>query len=283
MITLSKRLQAVASYVPHGSRLADIGSDHALLPVWLVQSRRLKSAVAGELNEGPYLAAAKQVREAGLVSSIAVRRGDGLEVLAPGEVDCVVIAGMGGSLIAQILQAGVDKLGHVGKSGGDGEIGDPDGFGQHGDVGKSDGVKRLILQPNVGADRIRQWLLEWSWLLIGEDIVEEDGKIYEILIAKKPGTQDSANELNKWLYRERRLSVEVVAGKETLLQMGPFLLDQASPVWRKKWQGELAKLERIAREAAQSAAATQSGKLARLHEEIRGIKEVLECMPTDTR
>jgi tRNA (adenine22-N1)-methyltransferase len=74
-----------------------------------------------------------------------------------------------------------------------------------------------------------------------------------------------------------------VAGKETLIKMGPFLLEQASPVWRRKWQGELAKLEGIAREAAQSTLAVQSGKLARLHEEIRGIKEVLECMPTDTR
>jgi tRNA (adenine22-N1)-methyltransferase len=268
MITLSERLQTVASFVPDGSRLADIGSDHALLPVWLMQVGRVRTAVAGELNEGPYLAAAKQVREAGLESSIAVRRGDGLEVLAPGEVDCVVIAGMGGSLIAHILQAGVGKLAGVGVSGGAGEAG---------------GVKRLILQPNVGADRVRQWLLDWSWVLIVEDIVEEDGKIYEILVAEKLGKLDSANEQNERLYRERRLAEGYVAGKETLLKMGPFLLEQASPVWRKKWQGELAKLEGIAREAAQSTLAEQSGKLARLHEEISGIKEVLECMPTDTR
>ncbi|MCC2684556.1 MAG: SAM-dependent methyltransferase [Paenibacillaceae bacterium] len=274
MITLSERLQAVASYVPYGSRLADIGSDHALLPVWLAQAGRVRSAVAGELNEGPYLAAAKQVREAGLESSIAVRRGDGLEVLAPGEVDCVVIAGMGGSLISQILQAGVGKLTGVDK---------PDGVGVSGGVGECGGVKRLILQPNVGADRVRQWLLDWSWVLIEEDILEEDGKIYEILVAEKPGALDRANEQNERLYRERRMADGYVAVKETLLKMGPFLLERASPVWRKKWQGELAKLEGIAREAAQSALAAQSGKLARLHEEMRGIKEVLECMPTDTQ
>jgi tRNA (adenine22-N1)-methyltransferase len=254
MITLSERLQTVASYVPDGSRLADIGSDHALLPVWLIQAGRIRAAVAGELNEGPYLAAVKQVREAGLEASIAVRRGDGMEVLVPGEVDAIAIAGMGGSLIARILQAGVGKL---------------------------VGVARLILQPNIGADRVRQWLLDRSWVLVGEDIVEEDGKVYEILIAEMPSRPSLASELNGALYRERRLAEGLVADRGILLKMGPYLLEQASLVWRKKWLGELAKLEGISREAARSRRAADSGKLARIQEEIRSIKEVLECMPMD--
>jgi tRNA (adenine22-N1)-methyltransferase len=256
MITLSTRLQAVASQVPAESRLADIGSDHALLPVWLVQAGRIRAAVAGELNEGPYMAAAKQVREAGLEASIAVRRGDGLAVLAPGEVDAIAIAGMGGSLIARILQDGAGKL---------------------------EGVARLILQPNVGADRVRQWLLDRSWVLIGENIVEEDEKIYEILIAEMPGTPSLASEMNDALYRERRLAEGLVADRGMLLKMGPYLLEQASLVWRKKWLGELSKLEGIAREASQSTQAARTGRFARIQEEIRSIKEVLECMPTDIR
>jgi tRNA (adenine22-N1)-methyltransferase len=256
MITLSERLQAVASRVPEGCRLADIGSDHALLPVWLVQAGRIRSAVAGELNEGPYLAAAKQVREAGLEELITVRRGDGLAVLAPGEADAIAIAGMGGTLIARILHAGASKIA---------------------------GVQRLILQPNVGADRVRQWLLDWNWVLIEEEIVEEDGKIYEILVAEKPAAPTRASELNRVLYRERRLAKGIVAGQELLIKMGPHLLERTPVIWRRKWQAELIKLESIALEAGKSAVAVRSGKLARLQEEIRVIKEVLECTPTDTQ
>ena len=106
MIKLSRRLQTIADQVTQGARVADIGSDHALLPVYLIQSGRCPSAIAGELNTGPFQAARKQTAEAGLKTVIEVRQGDGLSVLEPGEADTVTIAGMGGSLMADILEAG---------------------------------------------------------------------------------------------------------------------------------------------------------------------------------
>ncbi|SEM29353.1 tRNA (adenine22-N1)-methyltransferase [Mesobacillus persicus] len=155
---LSDRLAAVANYLPHGCRMADIGSDHAYLPCHMVKKGAVRFAIAGEVAEGPFQSAMKQVQLEGLTDRIVVRKGDGLEVIEPGEVDCITVAGMGGTLIASILESGKDKLGEVTK---------------------------LILQPNVGAMAIRRWLSANDWKLTSETILKEDGKIYEVLVADK--------------------------------------------------------------------------------------------------
>ena len=88
---LDKRLQAVASLVPQGSRLADIGTDHAYLPVWLVRNGAIASAVAGDIASGPCQAARATVAMYATADKIAVRQGSGLAVLAPGEAACLAI------------------------------------------------------------------------------------------------------------------------------------------------------------------------------------------------
>lgn len=253
-IKLSDRLQLLLEQVPEGSILADIGSDHALLPVAAVQSGRAASAIAGEVNAGPYEAAVRGVAEAGLGSRIAVRRGDGLEVLEPGEADCITIAGMGGSLIAAILERG-RKL------------------------GKLAGVKTLALQPNVGEDILRRWLLGNGWVLIAEHILEEDGKIYEILTAVPEG---EAALTNNELYSGCPLFGGKVEGdQELLLQMGPWLLQSPNPVFAAKWQGEIAKLETILAALSRSELETAEEKRSKVRLQIKRIREVLECLPKD--
>src|SRR5690606_28166691 len=121
--------------------------------------------------------ACQGVANAGLTSRIDVRRGNGLEVLRPMEADTVTICGMGGALIRSILETGYEQ-------------------------GKLEGVKQLILQPNVGEDTVRIWLLENDWLLQDESILEEDGKIYEVLHAVKG---DEAILFNERLYEGKEL------------------------------------------------------------------------------
>ncbi|MGE8206220.1 tRNA (adenine(22)-N(1))-methyltransferase [Heyndrickxia sp. NPDC080065] len=197
---LSKRLELVSSYILKDSTFADIGSDHAYLPCYAINKGLAKFAIAGEVVEGPYQTALQQVVEAGLETAISVRKGDGLEVIEPQEVDCITIAGMGGGLIASILERGKERL---------------------------SGVKRLILQPNIGAHHIRNWCLQNNWELNAEEILEEDGKIYEILVAEKID------------------STKAYTLSSADLLMGPFLRKQKNKAFIKKWTEELKQLQRI--------------------------------------
>lgn len=252
LIKLSERLTCIAEQVPTGARVADIGSDHALLPCCLVQKGQVDFAIAGEVNPGPLEAAKKQVREEGLEGSIQVRSGDGLAVIQPGEVNVITIAGMGGSLIVKILSAGAEQLA---------------------------GVERLVLQPNVGEDHVREWLIAEQWKLIDELILEEDGKFYEILVAVK--AQDAA-EHNEALFSWNPLhpyGVEI--GKEQLVRMGPYLLQGMNEAFGLKWVSEKQKLERIVHTLKQSDTDEARAKEQAFMDQIRQIEEVLACMLKD--
>ncbi|PKR79014.1 tRNA (adenine(22)-N(1))-methyltransferase TrmK [Halalkalibacillus sediminis] len=156
MVELSKRLQNVAEFIPVTTRkFADIGSDHAYLPCYICENNKNTRAIAGEVNQGPHDAALRQVQSAGLQDRIEVRLGDGLGVISPNEVDCVTIAGMGGTLISNILTEQVENL---------------------------SGVDRLVLQPNIDASSIRMFAKNFQWQIVNEKIFEDDGYIYEILV-----------------------------------------------------------------------------------------------------
>lgn len=245
---LSARLQQIADRLPAACRLADIGSDHAMLPVYAVQSGKATFAVAGEVNEGPFEAAKRKVAEAGLIGKVDVRKGDGLAVVAAGEVDTISIAGMGGALIASILTAGSDKLAEV---------------------------KKLVLQPNVGEDIVRRWLLANRWVLTDEVILEEDGKIYEILTA---AADPEAEALNKSLYRERALSDGTILTQELLLLMGPLLTEKPDEVWTRKWESEISKLDKIRKSVASSSQESSREKELELVRLTEQLKEVLACL-----
>ena len=105
MIRLTNRLSAAASLVRGGGSIADVGTDHAYLPVYLCQTGKIKRAVASDIGEGPLENAARTVERCGLSDRIGLRLSDGLAAYAPGEVDEILICGMGGELIAGILRA----------------------------------------------------------------------------------------------------------------------------------------------------------------------------------
>lgn len=105
MIALTPRLQAVADYVPANSRFADIGTDHAYLPVWLIQHDVIATALAADLRRGPLDRARSTAAQYGLTNRIRFHLADGLSSIPPNAADCVAIAGMGGEVIRSILAA----------------------------------------------------------------------------------------------------------------------------------------------------------------------------------
>lgn len=225
---LSKRLERVSKYIVPNGTLADIGSDHAYLPCYAIEQGLTSKAIAGEVVEGPYQSAKSNVAERNLSSHVDVRFGSGLSILSVGEVDSITICGMGGTLISQILDEGKGKL---------------------------SGSERLILQPNINAESIREWLKNNQWKLIAEDILEEDEKIYEILVAEK-GEVD-------------RLS-------ETDMLMGPFLIKEKNQTFIKKWSDELVHYRNILNrlETAQQNEKNEEKKVELIHK-ISLIESVL--------
>lgn len=166
---ISKRLELVASFVSQGAILLDVGSDHAYLPIELVKRGQIKSAIAGEVVEGPYQSAVKNVEAHGLKEKIQVRLANGLAAFEEtDQVSVITIAGMGGRLIARILEEGLGKLANV---------------------------ERLILQPNNREDDLRIWLQDHGFQIVAESILEEAGKFYEILVVEAGQMKLSASDV----------------------------------------------------------------------------------------
>ena len=158
-IRLSERLLSVASFVEQGSVVADIGSDHAYLPSYLIKEGIVEKAVAGEVAIGPFESAKNNVIRQRIMDQITVRLANRLAAVDENDrVDTITIAGMGGSLIATILTDGIENL---------------------------LGVKRIIVQPNIHAKGIREWATVNGWKIVNEKILKEDGKIYEVLVLEK--------------------------------------------------------------------------------------------------
>ncbi|MFV0558499.1 MAG: tRNA (adenine(22)-N(1))-methyltransferase [Enterococcus sp.] len=227
---LSRRLKRVGEFVPQGARLADIGSDHAYLPVALVLQEKISFAVAGEVVEGPYLSAQKQVRKSRVEEKITVRLANGLDAIEPtDEISAITIAGMGGTLIKQILEAGRAN-------------------------NRINGSERLILQPNVGERNVRLWLVQEGYQIIAEDILEENRKTYEIIVAE-----------------QQKLPKEYCAQE---LFFGPFLMQEKSAVFKAKWQREFAQREKVLAQLDGTQKEHQR-KIQELKEQIKWIEEVL--------
>lgn len=227
---LSKRLHRVGEFVPKNAILADIGSDHAYLPAYLVLNKQIKSAIAGEVVDGPFLSAKNLVAELNLSSTIDVRKGDGLAVISQEDnIDAVTICGMGGSLIRDILDRGF-----------------------HG--GNLSGNERLILQPNIGEKTLRTWLINHSYKIENEDIINENDKTYEIIVAIK--------------------TAEKIELSEEELLFGPFLVKEKNQIFISKWQQELKQAEYVLSQLEKSTKEV-SERLNETKEKIKLIKEVI--------
>lgn len=151
---LSLRLSAIADLVTEGNRLVDVGCDHGYLPVYLIQQKKIPSAIAMDVRKGPLSRAQEHIRQYGLEEYIQTRLSDGLEGLKAGEGDTLVIAGMGGPLMERILTDGRSVR---------------------------NSFSELILQPQSDIPHFRRFIQSEGWEITEEKMVEEDGKFYPMM------------------------------------------------------------------------------------------------------
>ena len=152
-IALQHRLRLLAEMTPPGGRLADIGTDHGYLPVWLLQEGRIPSAIAADVGAEP-LEHARRTAEEYETQGLDFRLCDGLSGIEPEETDTVVIAGMGGETIRDILRAA---------------------------PWAADGHHTLLLQPMTKVELLRRWLSENGYACRDERLVWDKGKLYVVL------------------------------------------------------------------------------------------------------
>ncbi len=254
MIQLSKRLQAVAELaagrMEHGGKsvadepertktleikcVADVGTDHGYLPIWLVEQGIAKRAIAMDVRTGPLQRAQEHIREHQLGAYIETRLSDGLAALHRDEAQVIVIAGMGGATMSGILEAGQAVI-------------SPDTI--------------LVLQPQSELYEFRRYLVTHDFRLLSENMVEEDGKYYPMMKVQKGcavlgDVRREDSEEPDDVRRENGKALDDVCGKdsageETLyyteqeLRYGSLLLRERHPVLKEFLQWQLKQKERI--------------------------------------
>ncbi|WP_024295252.1 tRNA (adenine(22)-N(1))-methyltransferase [Lacrimispora indolis] len=189
---LSRRLETIASFVPEGSRVADIGTDHGYIPIHLVQEGKAKHAIAMDVREGPLLRARAHIQEAGLQNYVEVRLSDGLLKLEQNEADCVVIAGMGGELMIHILEEGRDLW---------------------------ESISCWVLSPHSELDKVRRFLEEEAFFIWRETMIKEEGKYYSVMgVSRKPGAAAADGREISYRYGRGMLESKDPVLKEYLIK-----------------------------------------------------------------
>lgn len=231
---LSKRLSAVAALVTEGLRLADIGTDHAYIPIYLVSTGKIPGALAMDVNRGPLLRAEENIRLYGLEEKIKIRISDGLASLHAGEAESAVIAGMGGPLTIRILREGREKAA---------------------------GLKECILQPQSEIEKVRAFLLEEGFFFLREDMVEEDGKYYPMMKVKPPAACGACGGHGS------------AGWNEAELRYGKMLLEEKDPVLRNYLEREICIRKRIMAGLKNNGSEKAAARRRELEEELRIAEE----------
>lgn len=176
---LSKRLYAVAGLVTEGASVADIGTDHGYIPIYLIKKKIARKVIALDVRKGPLERARMHIIGHGLKGQIETRLSDGLKEVAPGEVDTMIAAGMGGGLVIHILKDSPEVTALI---------------------------TSFILQPQSEIEKVREYLNTHGFRIRQEKMVEEGGKYYPMMCAVHGDGEDY--EPYEYLYGKRLLEKE---------------------------------------------------------------------------
>ncbi|MBR5155896.1 MAG: SAM-dependent methyltransferase [Clostridia bacterium] len=215
-LRLNPRLLKIAQLIPDCKSLADIGTDHAYVPIFALLEGKVSSAIASDINRGPVQRAKENAKAFGLEDKLSLRLGPGLETVKPNEAETIIVAGMGGILISEILENSKEVV-------------------------KS--AKHLILQPMTAAKELREYLIGHSFTIQKEVLVSEDDKIYNILcvdvggrseysqkeLILGKGLEDTAPELYSRYFKniERKLKIRIAGLKSSGLKENQDLAKEA--------------------------------------------------------
>ncbi len=196
-MNLKGRLYLIANKVPKCEMLADIGTDHAFVPIYLVMEGKCKKGIASDIRKGPVEIARRNINTYGLGDKIETRIGAGLEPIDDENVDVVVISGMGGELIIRILKD---------------------------DLEKAQRAKTMIIQPMTAISEVRKWLLSNGFSIYDEELIAEGRRIYTVICTKWTGTVEKIDYVHSLI------------GKKLIEKKDPLLNDYIDQRISKLWK-----------------------------------------------
>lgn len=241
-IRLSCRLSAVAAMVTPGSRVVDVGTDHAWLPLWLIRHGVAKEALAMDVRPGPLSRAKDHIAAFDMQDHIRTRLSDGLSAYKPGEGDTLILAGMGGPLMERILREGGEA---------------------------SFSFREWILQPQSDVPHLRRLLSGAGLTADKEDMVLEEGKFYPVLHYSIP------QESEKKSCMLRSLAEGNEADPADTPMFGSLLPADRHPVMKQFLERELAIRNRILDNLDRSRSEKGTARLNEIMEEKRQILDAL--------
>lgn len=227
---LTPRLYCAAEKIKKCSFPADIGTDHAYIPIYLVKTGVCDKAIATDIRLGPIKRAEKNIKMYNLQDKIIVRQGAGLSPIRTGEVDCVILAGMGGYLISSILEDGKEK---------------------------TNDIEYFVFQPMQAPEVVRKYLSENNFIIFDEQLVKEDGRIYEVFAAEH-GSDSNDDEI--------------------YYEIGKRLIEKKDPLLEEFVENKMKNILEIIRKISKTESVNAQTRLIECKEKLKKYQEVLKCL-----
>lgn len=241
-LPMSKRLRMNAALVPECELLADVGCDHAYTCLFLVMGGVAKRALALDVRTGPLFRAQENIRRYGMEGRIGTRLSDGLSALAIAEADCILICGMGGPLMIDILTKDWEKV---------------------------LAAKCIVLQPQSEIVQVREFLHKMGFGIDAEDMCEEDGKYYTVMRAGKAAPGDGAEDAAQWKNAQGG-----ALPPEAAYRYGAHLIKSRNPVLKEYVRHELGQKREIEGCLSRQDSARAGERLGSIREEISLLEKV---------